>query len=1601
MAKSKAKNRRTRKMIRKTVATLFLISAVVVAAIPVDGLRAQTNTTDATAPRSAPSVTVDCTDTIPQIDSSTPIYTTGDQSLQFAYIEDNNNIPVAVIVGYGTLKLQNNTLTIPTAVDAYAQYRNNLGTTTGYCAVGKNGSFLYYRVTTYNHIIVGEDDSVVNADEDPDNDESDDYDDPIYNYYPCFYDDLASWDNIATLTPEALFYDANSPKEYNESGNANYVACTDTSYQIIRNATVAYISNQYVQKSGTQWIYAGDVTADNKDKGIFANNGNISTLVVSESLVGIGDYAFYNCGSLRSIDLYESNGLKVIGAGAFYSCFNMTDININVESNLNEIGEYAFYNCRALKNFTLPLNVISIGDSAFQGCEDLESIDLCSAGSNNALRIIGRDMFVDCTSLKSLTYPALATNPVYLSSFMNCSALDYISTKNSQIDFVPEDGVFSIDEFKATVPDTFYFEGYADQTNPGGNTDSAVHKTALENCFAFRFLNNSYDQLDLYEVTVQEEGTGEEGRATYQTDSSNQLVSCVLGEDVNTLTIPGQIGPVAIYYIGSTTFRDHCFLTSVTIPANIQRIDPYAFAGCHNLSNVIFESGDVQIGEYAFQTQNVTNHQSGCTNASDMTGSDGYPTVQLYFSGPISTDTYTSGPYEYAMSYEGRYNNTAQNASFPLYYSGWPTNLTIQYNYNSMTDTGVSELIDFPALSDISTGSLLQDYNDGKRDYLEDYTATLTSSSLSAMLNAYANNDYSDLTEDQINLLKSMITIDIPDGVDGIKAGLLYDKEQADGSTYAIKRTFNLFGVDTLDAASPVDSTGADLSDLDTVYSSSDFQGCSSLEMLNVYGDTEIPAYALNDCSGLKSVYVTGTTPSIGERAFKDCTSLDTVSLTGSLNTIGDYAFEDDTALTSMTVSDSCETLGTVPWLGCSALSDVSFSGGDNFVTDTSIVYELEDGAKTKIVECLKGRTSKYVRNTETADVKSIAPEAFRDTEVLEVDLSTSSVDAVPSYAFGYTSKLRSVKLPSTCTKISDNAFYESSVDTIEATKYLTLLGQNAFNGMTTTPNSAITFIVPEDSYLYNYGLLYGYNVETAAEINYYTVLFWDWDEELASNVQVDSQYIKEGEDAVPPTPLGRTGYVFSQWNPSYEEITADTWCFAVYETEAEDANKFTVIFQDYDGTELKKAYIEEGGDASTLAPNDPKREGYTFIGWDRVLTDVSSNITTMAQYQEVVDEYVVNYYDSSDNLVYTTTVGAGEDAPNISGPTLSGYTFTGWRPAVTNITKNTDTYAQYSANSGSGSSGSGSGSDSNSSVSGNSTAVTYTLTVVNGSGSGSYVAGSQPIIVANEPASGLQFSNWTVNPDSVKIASKVLSATVITMPEGNVTVTANYAKKTSSSSGSGSTVSGNSSNSNKTNTGKVSSSGTTVVIDKNGLSNTGVVSATVNGSSDNFTIKVSESATASEAVIKALQAEYGDKFDNIKYFPMDISLYDSTGTKEITDTTGLSINITLPLPDSLKDYAGNNKVAGVVNDRLDKLSVKFTTISGVPCVNFTAEHFSPYVIYVDTQNLSAAGENVDNTPKTADFIHPKWFLSLGLLSLSLVLFLKKDKRKPVPVKTK
>lgn len=403
----------------------------------------------------------------------------------------------------------------------------------------------------------------------------------------------------------------------------------------------------------------------------------------------------------------------------------------------------------------------------------------------------------------------------------------------------------------------------------------------------------------------------------------------------------------------------------------------------------------------------------------------------------------------------------------------------------------------------------------------------------------------------------------------------------------------------------------------------------------------------------------------------------------------------------------------------------------------------------------------------------------------------------------------------------------------------------------------------------------------------------------------------------------------------------------------------FTVYFLDYDSSEIDVQHVEAGRAAKE--PAHPKRDGYVFSGWSPAdFSDIEKDTIVIAQ-----------YITAAAATGGPVTPGAGTKTTPTATPSTTARPTTSVSPTAKPASPTPTSTQQYK------------------------------LTVVNGSGSGTYRAGTSVNITANIAPSGQTFINWTSTSNDFNIVSGVSSVTTITMPDHDLTITANFGytpgsnTTSSNTSGNGSGTSTNGTNGNgASDAGNTSSNtGTVVDITKPGISNTDLASATVDGSTDNFVVKISDTAEARAAVEAALMNEYGS-LDQLSYFAMDISLYDSTGTTKIEDTTGISVNITMPLPDDLIQYAGNNQVAGVVNGNvLDKLSPRFTTINGVPCISFTATHFSPYTIYVDRNNLSNG--ITDNTPKTGDLVHPKWFLVVALACTSMILLLKKDRKRP------
>ncbi len=1509
MAKVAKKKRRLKKTVRKTIGALFLASAVAIAAIPVDNLQAEKP--------AGVEVGVDIMNCeIPIVSDKETIYTTGDGMYQFAYVSPNNtssNNKVAVILGYTGGYLANGALTIPDTVDAYLKYSDNLGTSSGYAAVGKSGNHLFYgaeepQKDNMGNILYEETPKIDSETGKPAVDEEGNtiMDKVMLTemvYYPCYYENRDKWQD---LDVDEFYY------EVDRGGTKEYELTLTADLQRIQGAEVWYIGNQYLktgvdengeEEAGT-WQVDDYIT--NSSKGIFAGQGNIRTLTVGEKLSGIGDYAFYGCSGLNSITL--GNGLDTIGNSAFENCINLDSVNVELFSRVGIIGAKAFYNCQGLQQFQVPISVTAIGDYAFAECYSMKHIELCGNGANVSLTTLGPGVFSGCANLESLTFPRTYTNdqnPIDISVFKGCNALKFISVSNNALVFEAEEG-YSFKDFQADVPEEFYFEGLP---------NSPMHTMATTNNFAFSHLGQN-----LYEITIVDPDN-ESIKAVYRVNSSNQLVYTKIDPAMDQIELPSTIGPYKIVNLDSGTFQNNYNITKVTIPSSVESIEADAFKGCYKLENVIFaEPVNVSyIGTGAFKTQDVT--------ARDEAGK--LPTLPtdpvLKFTGTISSD---STLFQYAMNPDNNINSGSQKRTYITYYSGWPENLVVRYN--SYTDK--NELIDYPTLKELRTGSK---YTVANYEYMTEEYEEAAKVAVKKYLeegNDENGNPYiqENMTDYEWEIINAALAIVLPEGIEGI-----HINEVTDETLFIEKEA-----------------------EEDNVAKS-------------------ITAYSLEE---------------IAPQSFKGCINLQSVYLMGNTNSIGDYAFEGCTDLENVYIGSQLTEMGKRPFKDCPKLTYVNFESGADFVCDKSIIYQLdESGNKDKVVQYLKARTTGVVEPAEMTGISEIYPEAFMDTNVSSVDFRESELKDLPSYSMAGTGKLFSVYLNRGCESISEDAFKDSALQYIEVPATVNYIDNNAFSG--TTDKKVLTFYCEDDSNAKIYADKNGIQTTSKPDDTHYTVTFWDWDATL-----LDTQEVPAGGDATPPEVPGRPGYIHTGWVPDYHGINSDMQLTAQYEAEHPDAHKLEVKFLDYDDKVLKTVLVAPGADAEP--PLDPSREGYMFTGWRPAITNIQEDTIVYAQYEKIDStetQHVVRFIDYNDTVLYTQKVNDGENAILPQSPSREGYTFTGWRPAITNVTKDIDTYAQYerniNTNGGNGGTGGndGTGDGSGNGGSGNGTTTKmYTLTVRNGDGSGSYAAGTLCPIVAHEPASGKEFTSWTVEPGNVTMTSKVLAATILTMPEANVIVTAHY----KNASGSDTTI-----NNRPNNNGTVSGGSTTVVIDKNGLSNTGVVSATINGSSDNFTIKISESTAASEMALKALRTQFND-LSGIKYFPFDISLYDSKGTTKIYDTTGLSISVTLPLPDSLIPYAGNNRVASVAGGQMESLKAKFTTISGVPCITFTCEHFSPYVIYVNTNNL-VAGDIVDETPKTGDGIHPKWFLSIGLACVAMVLFLKKDKRQLQTAKVK
>lgn len=125
--------------------------------------------------------------------------------------------------------------------------------------------------------------------------------------------------------------------------------------------------------------------------------------------------------------------------------------------------------------------------------------------------------------------------------------------------------------------------------------------------------------------------------------------------------------------------------------------------------------------------------------------------------------------------------------------------------------------------------------------------------------------------------------------------------------------------------------------------------------------------------------------------------------------------------------------------------------------------------------------------------------------------------------------------------------------------------------------------------------------------------------------------------------------------------------------------NKYTVTFMD--GEKVLRAYTNVPHGSAVTAPEVSKKDGKTFVGWDKKFDNVTSDLTINAVYD--VDTFTVTFKDG-EKVLETQTVeyeaaAIAPDTARLSPP--EGMHFANWDKDFSKVTENIEVSAVYELN--------------------------------------------------------------------------------------------------------------------------------------------------------------------------------------------------------------------------------------------------------------------------------------------------------------------------------
>ena len=324
----------------------------------------------------------------------------------------------------------------------------------------------------------------------------------------------------------------------------------------------------------------------------------------------LGGYAFYDLDKLTRVKLPK--GLVTLGDRALYGCNNLLSVDASATAGLN-IGKNAFTECGNLKEFVSPSPISEIGDYAFYNCDNLERIEL-----RNISGSIGSYAFANCDRLIVGDFESVGGN-IGSSAFEKCKNI-----KSINIDVIG--GNIGSNAFKDSNIEEIrigamsgYVGSYAFGYCPALKSVEFGKGPASIGVKVFAYSDN-------LETVVAGDGTLEIGMKAFTAVEERWVyVRGFLGTalelkefDIPRTNLKKVVLPNSVEEISESAFKDCTALSDFTLPHDLKTIGKKAFSGCSSLKSVNIPGGVTEISQSAFE---------GCDSLEKVNISNGVETI--------------------------------------------------------------------------------------------------------------------------------------------------------------------------------------------------------------------------------------------------------------------------------------------------------------------------------------------------------------------------------------------------------------------------------------------------------------------------------------------------------------------------------------------------------------------------------------------------------------------------------------------------------------------------------------------------------------------------------------------------------------------------------------------------------------------------------------------------------------------------------------------------------------------------------------------------------------------------------------------------------------